>query len=162
MSAQVVYRSDLQTREQLKRLSVLLDSKFQLPFGWRIGWDGILGFIPGLGDILTNLVSFYIVYQAALMGCPPAVILRMGINLLVDNFIDAVPILGNFFDFMWKANNKNVALLESYLDNPKHVTSASRFYVFLSLLFVVAIFVACAVLTYYLAVWIFGVFRNVL
>lgn len=161
MSTQVVYRTDVNSREQIKRLSQLLDSKFQLPFGWRIGWDGILGFIPGIGDILTNIVSFYIVYQAAMLGCPPSVILRMAINILIDNVIDAVPIIGNIFDFMWKANNRNVALLETYLNNPHHATRASRLFVILTLCLVVALFVATAAFTYYLAMWIWGVFRSV-
>lgn len=162
MSSQVIYQTDARSREQLKRLSTLLDSKFQLPFGWRIGWDGILGFIPGVGDVLTNIVSFYIVYQAAMMGCPPSIILKMAINILVDNLIDAVPILGNFFDFMWKANNSNVALLEAYLNNPQHAVRASRIHVFLVLCLVVAFFVASIALTYYLAVWLWGVFRPLL
>lgn len=162
MSTQVFYRTDVQSREQLKRLSEFLDSKYQLPFGWRIGWDGILGLIPGIGDVVTNLVSFYIVYQAAMMGCPPSVILRMAINLLIDNLIDAIPLIGNLFDFMWKANNKNVALLESYLNNPQHAIKASRFHVFLTLCLVVLVLVACLALTYYLAVWLWGLFRPLL
>jgi hypothetical protein len=113
-------------RTAISELAEFLDSQYRLPGGIRIGWDGILGFIPGLGDLVSNFISLYIVAQAAWMGCPPSVIARMFGNLIVDNFLDAIPILGNFADFFWKANNRNVAIVESYLANPRRTTVRSR------------------------------------
>ncbi|RYE92224.1 MAG: DUF4112 domain-containing protein [Oxalobacteraceae bacterium] len=55
----------------------MLDSKYRLPGGFRVGWDGILGFIPGLGDVATSGISLYILFQAAILGAPPAVLGRM-------------------------------------------------------------------------------------
>ncbi len=158
------YNSSLAENEQdvrgeVRKISDYLDSKYTLPFGWKIGWDGILGLIPGVGDLLTNAFSFYIIYKAAIIGCPPAVILRMGINVLIDNVIDAIPLIGNIFDFMWKANTKNVALLERYLEQPRTVTRSSRIVVALTLLLVAAIFIGCIVLTFYIATWILGYFK---
>lgn len=124
---------------EIRKLAHLLDSRFRLPFGWKIGWDGILGLIPGIGDIATNSLSLYIIFRAALLGCPPSVLLRMGLNLAVDNLLDLIPLLGNLFDFVWKANNKNLALLESYLLRPRRVTIASRVLIALTLALILAV-----------------------
>lgn len=112
--------------KHLKTLSHLLDSKFEGPFGIRFGLDALLGFIPVLGDIITTIVSVYIVVQAALMGAGPSLLIRMAINLAIDAIIDIFPFVGNFFDFFWKANNKNIHLLERYLENPRQETFRAR------------------------------------
>ncbi|MEZ0390573.1 MAG: DUF4112 domain-containing protein [Pseudobdellovibrionaceae bacterium] len=145
---------------ELRKISDFLDSKYHLPFGWKIGWDGLLGLIPGVGDLFTNLVSFYILYKAALLGCPLSVVLRMGLNLLIDNVVDTIPLIGNLFDFMWKANNKNVALLENYIRQPVHVTRASRTVVMATLVLMAAALILIGVLTFYLARWMWGVFQT--
>lgn len=122
-----LYRmQDQQKLEQLKKISVLMDSKFKGPFGFRFGLDGILGLIPFVGDFFTTAISLYIIGQSALMGCSPAVLLRMGINILFENLLDALPVIGSVFDFVWKANNKNIALLEGHMLNPKGATFESR------------------------------------
>ena len=151
--------TETETRKELQKLSVLLDSQFQLPFGWRIGWDGILGLIPGLGDFATNIMSFYILYKAALLGCPPAVIARMGLNLLIDNVIDTIPLIGNLFDFVWKANLKNVQLMENYLSEPHRTVVASRAVVAATILFIFALVIGCLALTFFLARWLWGFFQ---
>ena len=134
-------------RAEVRKIADYLDSKYSLPFGWKIGWDGILGLIPGVGDLLTNAFSFYIIYKAAVIGCPPVVILRMGLNVFIDKVLDSVTLIGNIFDFMWKANNKNIALMDRYLDKPHQTTRSSRAVVALALFLVFAVFVGCVVLT---------------
>lgn len=127
-----IYEGGGQRAEQaalLRRLAQLLDSKFRLPGGITFGWDGIIGLVPVLGDLATNALSLFILMQAALLGAPPAVLARMGINVLVDNFLDAIPVLGNLADFVWKANNKNVAILDAYLANPQRALRRSRWVV---------------------------------
>lgn len=148
--------SESDVREEVRKIAEYLDSKYTLPFGWKIGWDGILGLIPGVGDLLTNAFSFYIIYKAAVIGCPPVVILRMGLNVLIDNVLDAVPLIGNIFDFMWKSNLKNVALMDRYLEKPHQVTRGSRAVVALALILVFAVFIGCIVMTFYLATWLLG------
>jgi len=103
-----------------------MDSQFEGPFGFRFGWDGLIGLIPFLGDFITNVISIYIISQAMLMGCSASVLLRMGLNLLVENLLDLIPFLGNFFDFFWKANEKNLRLLELHSLDPKGATFESR------------------------------------
>lgn len=134
----------------LKRLAAFLDSRFPLPFGLRIGWDGILGLIPGVGDLITNVLAFTILAQAVRLKCPPSVLARMGANLLVENLVDAIPIIGNFFDFFWKANLKNIALLERYQLNPKPETLRSRFLLASVLILILLMTVASIGLAVYL------------
>lgn len=113
--------------EQLKKISVLMDSRFQGPMGFKFGLDGLLGLIPFVGDFLTTAVSLYIIAQAAVLGCAPVILIRMGLNILIENILDMIPVVGSIFDFVWKANVKNIALLESHLLNPRGATFKSRF-----------------------------------
>lgn len=128
--------------DHLKKVSTALDSQFQGPFGLRFGWDAIIGLIPGVGDAITTGFSFYILAHAALMGCKPSTLLRMGMNVLMENVIDIVPFLGNVFDFFWKANNKNIQILESHFASPRETTIQSRILVGLVFLFLVGLLVA--------------------
>lgn len=107
----------LQSREmkRLRALSRVLDSAIPLPGGFRIGLDGIIGLIPGVGDAAGASLSAYVVVQAARLGASPLTLLRMMLNVLVETVIGAIPILGDIFDFAWKANNRNVALLEAQM-----------------------------------------------
>jgi len=148
--------------QEIRKMADFLDSKYQLPFGWRVGWDGILGLIPGVGDLATNLISFYILYKGAILGCPVSVVLRMGLNILIDNVIDTIPLLGNIFDFMWKANNKNLALIESYLQQPHQTRRSSQAVVTVTLILVAFVLIGVGVLTFYLARWMWGVFQTAL
>lgn len=101
------------------KLSRLLDSSIPLPGGFRIGLDGILGLIPGVGDALGGILSSIILYQAYQRNVPKIVMLRMLLNVIIDAMIGAIPLLGDLFDFFWKANEKNVRLLDAYQQNPK-------------------------------------------
>lgn len=145
--------------EHLRWLAEMLDSHFNV-LGVKVGWDAILGMIPGIGDLATNLAGFYIMALAANLGATPSVILRMGLNLIIDNLLDAVPILGSFFDIFWRANLKNVALLERYLEDPQRTVSNSRGVVLFAIAGVLLVSLACIGLAIYLAAllfqWLFG------
>jgi hypothetical protein len=138
-------------RHRLHWLAQLLDSQFNF-LGVRLGWDPIIGLIPGFGDLLTSLAGFYIIVEAGNLGAPPSVILRMGINLIVDNMFDTVPILGHVFDVFWRANLRNVALLERYLEQPRRTVVRSRAVVAFTLFAVVFVSFLCAAVAAYLAV----------
>lgn len=144
--------------KDIRYIADLLDTKFKLPNGWRFGWDGILGFIPGIGNIVTDIFSFYILFRAAVLGCPPAVILHMAINVVIDNIVDKVPVLGFFFDFVWKANTKNVALMEKYFNNPSHTNKNSKLLVVGTLIALTILFFACVALSIYVIIWLFNEF----
>lgn len=116
--------SQIPQTQNLRKIATLMDSQFSIA-GIRFGLDPLLGLLPGIGDLLTAAVSIYILAQAAFLGATPSVLIRMGWNILVDNLLDAVPVLGQIFDFAWRSNNKNVDLLEAYLQNPQRTSNLS-------------------------------------
>jgi len=140
----------------LKKLAEFLDSKFRLPGGIRIGWDGIIGFIPGIGDFITNLVSLYIIFRAAMMGCPPSVLLRMGLNVLLDNVFDLVPVLGNFFDIFYRSNLRNIEVVELYQTSPQPTVRSARMVIVGTLMLVTLMLLGSVVLVGYMAVWVWN------
>lgn len=107
-----------QNRGKASQLSWLLDSSIRLPGGFRIGLDGLIGLIPGVGDVVGGALSAWVFYQANKQGAPKSIQLRMIFNILIDTLLGAIPVVGDLFDFMWKANNRNLALLERYQLTP--------------------------------------------
>jgi hypothetical protein len=96
-------------------LSRWLDSLFRIPgTEWRVGLDAIIGLVPGIGDTVTTLVSFYILSAAARYGVPRVTMLRMALNVAIDYAVGAIPLVGDAFDVAWKANLKNMELLRSH------------------------------------------------
>ncbi|MBD3663382.1 DUF4112 domain-containing protein [Sulfitobacter aestuariivivens] len=101
---------------RLRRLAMNMDSAFKLPIvDVRVGWDAILGLVPGVGDALALLPSAYIIRQAHRMGAPTPLLARMGINTGIDLAIGAIPVVGDLFDIGWKSKLRNVGLLEDHL-----------------------------------------------
>lgn len=100
---------------RLDKLSRLLDNAFAIPgTRFRIGLDGILGLIPGIGDATGAALSIYLIVQAARLGLPVSTLLRMVGNVALETVVGAVPIVGDVFDIAWKANIRNMALLRGY------------------------------------------------
>ncbi|MEL6786027.1 MAG: DUF4112 domain-containing protein [Cyanobacteria bacterium J06607_15] len=102
---------------RLRRLSKLLDNAISIP-GTKIsfGLDPLIGLLPGGGDTLTGGIAAYIVVEAARMGIPRDILWKMVGNILIDSFAGTVPVVGDLFDLGWKANVKNIELLEQHLD----------------------------------------------
>lgn len=82
--------------------------------------DGLIGLIPGFGDVVGALFSLYIVSRASAFGVPKAVLGRMLLNVGVESLIGAIPVLGDLFDMAFKANQRNVALLHRYAEDAPH------------------------------------------
>jgi hypothetical protein len=110
-----VKESDVRTLAALRKWSVLLDSAFRVP-GTRMtfGLDPILGLVPGIGDLTTPLFAALLLLHAVRMRIPKVVQLRMLMNAAIDLVIGAIPMVGDLFDFGWKANVRNLDLLERY------------------------------------------------
>ena len=107
--------SDARTLAALRKWSVLLDSAFRVPgTNLTFGLDPILGLIPWLGDLTTPLFAGLLLLHAVRMRIPRVVQLRMVLNAAIDLLIGVVPVVGDLFDFGWKANVMNLALLERY------------------------------------------------
>ncbi len=97
---------------RLHWLAELFDDRFRLPgTGRRFGFDGVLGLLPGVGDATTAAVSLYLAAEGWRLGMPIRTILRMGLNIVIDTVLGAVPLIGDLFDFAWRANKKNVQLV---------------------------------------------------
>jgi len=107
--------SDESRLRRLDKLAQLLDTIIPIPgTRFRIGLDGLLGLIPGVGDTLGAVFSAYIIFEAARLGFPKSTLLRMVGNVAVETLVGAVPILGDIFDIAWKANVRNLALLRAH------------------------------------------------
>ena len=101
---------------RLDALATLLDTAFILPgTNVRFGFDALIGLVPGIGDAITTAISLYIVHEARQLGAPAHLILRMLANVAVDGFVGAVPLVGDAFDVLWRANRRNVRLLREWL-----------------------------------------------
>lgn len=98
--------------DRLRQFARLLDSAIPLPGGYRIGLDGIIGLIPGVGDAVTACAAAWIVIRGAQMGASTATLVRMIWNIILELLVGIVPVVGDLFDFAWKANDRNIALLE--------------------------------------------------
>ena len=96
-------------------LSRWMDALFRIPgTEWRVGLDAIIGLVPGIGDTVTALASFYILSAAARYGVPRVTMLRMALNVAIDYAVGAIPLVGDAFDVAWKANLKNMELLRTH------------------------------------------------
>lgn len=107
-------RSEL---ERLDRLSRLLDTRFRIPgTGFRLGLDGLIGLVPGIGDTITLLPSAYMVLRAYQAGADRKTVSRMAANTALDYFGGAIPIVGDIFDIAFKSNRKNFELLREAME----------------------------------------------
>jgi hypothetical protein len=101
---------------RVRWLSNLLDERYRIPgTRYRLGPDGLLGFLPGIGDTIGALLSLYILFEAIQLGIPRTTLLRMVANIGLDTVVGAIPIVGDLFDIAWKANKKNIALVNAYI-----------------------------------------------
>jgi len=96
-----------------KKLAHLFDNQFNF-FGIRLGLDSIFGLIPGLGDIIGLVFSTYLIWIGHQMGLPTHKKLEMLKNVLIDFFVGSIPVLGDIADIFYKANIKNLKILESH------------------------------------------------
>lgn len=100
--------------KRVRTLSRLLDEAIEVPgLGYRIGLDPVLGILPVGGDAVAAGISLYIVAEGARMGASQETILKMLLNIGIDAVLGSVPVLGTVIDAVWKANERNVALLEA-------------------------------------------------
>src|SRR5919202_1817328 len=145
------------TVRRLRRLSYLLDDVIRIPgTPYRIGIDPLLDLLPIGGDFLGTAFSVYIVLEAARLGIPRAALVQMVLNILVDTVIGTVPVLGTVVDATWKANGKNIALLEDHLDIPQPGKKADWLFIALLLGGLVLAVVVMATISVMLLRWLWG------
>jgi hypothetical protein len=111
----------------VERLAWWLDSAITVPgTRFRIGFDALIGLIPGIGDLVGTLLSSYIIAVAASQGVPPAALARMAINVGLEAIVGVVPIVGDLFDAAWKANQRNIRLMAQFERTPDAARRQSR------------------------------------
>lgn len=144
------------TLAALRKWSVLLDSAFRVPgTGLTFGLDPILGLIPGIGDLTTPLFAALLLLHSVRMRIPRVVQVRMVINALIDLLIGFIPVAGDLFDFGWKANVRNLALLERHA----HPGSAATRGDWIFVLSIIGILIALAAAPLLVAAWLLSRFR---
>ena len=149
-----------QRLELLRRVARMLDSALPVPgTSFRFGLDPILGLIPGVGDLVSPLFTLGMLFQARDLGVPRVVQLRMIFNVAIDVLTGFVPLIGDLFDFAWKANNRNMALLERHAYEEHKPSAADWAFVAVC----VALLVVIAAVPFLLLGWainlIAGLFR---
>ena len=140
---------------ELNALAKLMDAQFRVPgTEIRFGLDALIGFIPGVGDFASFLVSAYIISVARKNGASGFVVSRMVFNAAIDALIGAIPFLGDLFDIGFKANQKNMRLVQQHFNEGRHQGPAGKFVIPMMILLLVVL-AACAWLVYRLITWIF-------
>ncbi len=140
--------------ENLDLLSHVLDDWFRLPgTSIRFGLDGIIGLIPGLGDILAGLASCIIVIAAWFRGVPYVGLIRMVVNIAIDVLVGSIPLIGDAFDIAWKANRRNYALMTRHLKQPRKHTWKDYAFLLCIALVLFAIFAVPVVLIVLVTQW---------
>lgn len=132
--------------ERVQSLSQLLDNAITIPgTGYSIGLDPLIGLLPGGGDLFTGLLSLYIVLEGFRLGASTSTLTRMASNIALEVIAGTVPVIGDLFDVAWKANARNVKLLEDHLQSPQPRRQADRF--FFAVLMTGLLILICAIAT---------------
>ena len=144
-------------RERLNWLAWLLDSSIPIP-GTRftIGLDALIGLFPVVGDVVGVFLSSYILKEAAALGVSRSILARMAFNVAVEGLVGMIPLAGDVFDAAFKANQRNVRLLNAYLDHPAQATRSSRAFVFWLWFAVIVFLVLTCALGFLLARWLWN------
>ena len=139
--------------ENLDLLSHVLDDFIRIPgTSIRFGLDGIVGFIPGVGDLIGGAASCIIIIAAWVRGVSYVTVARMVANVAIEVVVGSVPVLGDMFDIAWRANRRNYALLTGSVYEPRKHTMQS--WLFLGCLCLVL--AALVLLPLLLLTWVFG------
>ena len=139
------YRADALTPEvvdpriaDVEALARWFDYAFAAPGGFRFGLAGIIGLIPGIGDVFDALVSLYIILRAIQLGVPRVALVRMLVNVGIEGLAGAVPFIGDLFDVAFKANRRNYQLLKRHIYQPKQQLAHDWLFVIAAAVLVVA------------------------
>jgi hypothetical protein len=144
--------------QSARAVARLLDEAIEVPgTSWRIGVDPLLGLVPGVGDVLGAILSSWILLVGVRLGAPASVVARMALNVAVDAVVGSVPLAGDLADFAWKANVRNVRLLETWLERPAPTRRASRAVVAAIVLALLLVLAAVPLALWGLAAWAAGV-----
>jgi hypothetical protein len=141
--------------ENLDLLSHLLDDFIKVPgTPVRFGLDGIVGAIPGIGDLIGGIASCIIIIAAWVRGVSYPTVLRMVANVVIEVSIGSIPILGDMFDIAWRANRRNYALLTGSIYEPRKYTIQSWLFLAALCLVLAALVIVPIILVTWMASYI--------
>jgi hypothetical protein len=121
----------------VEALARWMDYSFTLPGGFQFGFAGLIGLIPGIGDVMDALLSLYIIVRAVQLRIPRVAVARMLVNVGIESLAGTVPFFGNLFDIAFKANRRNYQLLKNHLTQPDRQKTADWIFVLLTLILAV-------------------------
>ena len=111
-------------------LAKILDTTVKIPgTPFYVGLDPLLGLIPGIGDMLANLIGTVILVLAARLHVPKVVMTRMSLNLLINGTVGAIPIAGDLFSIWFRSHARNAELLRRAASQPYRESQQARLYV---------------------------------
>ena len=119
-------------------LAWLMDNSIRIG-PWRVGLDGFIGLIPGIGDMTTAAVSALIIARAMKSGIPKSAVMRMVVNVGLDSLAGAVPIFGDLFDFAFKSNTYNLQIYRETIRGERQPVKDWFFVLFISLILLVIV-----------------------
>ncbi len=104
-------------RQRIEGLEYILERSFTVP-GWgrKFGIDALAGLIPVAGDLITAAMGAYLIWEARNLGLPKWKLARMALNVGIDSTLGAVPLVGDAFDFLYRSNSRNLAIVKKHLD----------------------------------------------
>ena len=140
---------------RLRVLTRLMDQAFGVPgTKWRFGLDALFGLVPGLGDIVGGLIAVYAVHVARQLRVPGVIQLHMLSNIAIDATVGTVPIIGDLFDFVFKAQTRNLALLEAWVGSPQATARRSRRGLVLMSIAIVLVFAGLTIIGVWACAWV--------
>jgi hypothetical protein len=112
---------------RVAHLSRLMDSAVGIPgTNIRLGFDALVGLVPVVGDLISQAISTYLIWEARQLGASGLTIARMLANSLIDTTFGVIPVVGDAFDIAFRANMKNLRLLEKHLERTHGMPSKGR------------------------------------
>jgi hypothetical protein len=141
--------------ELMRRWARIFDSAFRIPgTQFTFGIDPLLGLFPGIGDLASPVFSLFLLWHGARLRVPKVVLARMVLNVVIDAGVGAIPVLGDLFDFAWKANVWNLALLEKHATTGQRASSGDWLFVIACCTVVIFVALIPILLLYALGMWI--------
>ena len=149
-------RRPVEVEESLDNLAYYLDGLFRVPgTGWKFGLDGLIGLVPNVGDTLTSVASFYILVAGVRYGVPKITLLRMAMNIAVDYLLGSVPVIGDAFDFVWKANQMNMDLIRTRASGKGTGKTSDYLFVFALIAALIVLLVGSLFASLFILWWVF-------
>lgn len=143
--------------DRARALARALDSAVRIPgTNMRFGLDAVIGLVPGLGDVAGAAMGSYLVLLGSRLGAPKPVLARMVFNVVLDTLAGVIPVAGDLFDVAWKANTRNMALLERYIDRPAATKRSSTAFVLAIIAALALLAVGGIVLAVVVVQWLIG------